>query len=626
MNALLINAQQEDLEKANTKYEQLDYIDAIDSYLKIVATGYRSEILFTRLGNAYYFNSNYREASKWYHELYLLKKKDINSKLLLRYSQSLNAIDKRKESIDVYNQFLEKSLNKNANFLSANDYLNIIEENTNRYKITPLSINSKGIDFGAYSRENTFYFASTRNNKNVNRHIDSWSNLSFLDIYTSDFNTEIGDYQQPKLIKGDVNTKYHESTPVITKDGKTMYFTRSNNTSKIKKNEHIKLKIYRATKIGDKWTNVEDLSINSDTFSNAHPVLSLDGEKLYFVSNMPSSFGQTDIFYVDILKNGNLGKPQNLGSKVNTEGRESFPYITNNNELYFSSDGHFGLGGYDVFYINLFSKEKQLINVGKPINSSFDDYAFSINNITKKGFFSSNRDATDNIYSFLETQSIKELVETEIKGLVIDKDTKVPLKNSLVTIIDNLTEENIILKTNAKGEFLTAVNRIKSYKIEVSKNLYSKEVQEVAKKQSNVYLHFKLSRVIPITKQGIDLALALEINKVYFDFDSSYLNKEAKDHLKKLLLFLNNHPKITITISAHTDSRGTEKYNIWLSRKRANRIKEYLIKEGVDHKRLSTVSNGELYLLNKCKKDITCSKLEHKLNRRTEFIINKYNK
>ena len=502
--------------------------------------------------------------------------------------------------------------------------MNIIDENSSRYDIDNLSINSRQTDFGGFLNKDTLYFTSNRKRRIPERKIDAWTGELFNDIYRVTIN-EGEVYNNINLVSGEINSLYHDSSPTLSKDGNTMYFTRTdqNHIYKESKDNPIKnLKIYRASKIDGKWTNVKPLGFNRDNFSAAHPMLALQDKRLFFVSNMPGGYGETDIYYVDLYEGGRTGKPINLGPKVNTKGRESFPFVTDKNELYFSSDGHFGLGGYDVFYMDLKSEDKQLVNVGKPINGPNDDYAFSINNYSKKGFFSSNRGFNDNIYSLIETKPIRSLLEMEIKGVVTDKDTGEPLENAIITIIDNRKKKQVTLKTGNKGLFSKVVNRFKSYKVVVNKEEYNSETKEVAKKQNSVFLPFRLQRTNPIIiEEGVDLAKELGIDKVYFDYNSSYLTKRAKGYLHKLTKFLERHPEVNIEISSHADARGTDKYNVWLSERRANRIQGYLIGRGIPKRRLSTKAYGEKQPLNKCKDGIKCNEQEYKLNRRTEFLI-----
>ena len=620
---LIGTAQETKLKKANQSYDDFAYIDAAKVYVQVAESGYKSEELFKKLGNTYYFKANYTDAEKWYQELYKLNN-DIGTEYLLRFSQSLKAVGKEKKAEEIYDKFLNKTGVMNEGLSSSSDYLNIIAKNSNRYHIKALPINSDDTDYGAFVQDGVLYFSSTRNLKG-RRGVDVWSNEAFLDIYSADYNKEEETYGSPVALKGDVNTKLHESSPVLTKDGKTMYFTRTNATPRIKsdKKEKVQLKIYRATKVGKKWKNIEDLSINGDNYSNVHPVLGPNGKRLYFSSNMPSSLGQTDLFYATINSDGTLGKPKNLGPKINTKGRESFPYITEDNELYFSSDGHFGLGGYDVFYIDLKTTGMQLLNVGMPINGPTDDFAFSIDNTTKKGFFSTNREEVDNIYGFTETRPIYEILEAQLTGVVTDSDTGKAIKNVDIEINSIDKNNGYRLTTDENGGYATTINRFMPYTITVSKKDYDTTDGFIDKGQNEYRKDFQLMRnVLAVnTSDRVDLSGILNIEQIQFDFNSSYLRNKSKVELEKISVVMKQRPKLKIEIFAHADSRGGDNYNIWLSERRARRARQYLIKSKIDPSRIIFKGYGESRLLNNCGDNVDCTVEEHQQNRRIEFII-----
>ena len=617
-----LSAQERKIKIANEEYKNSAYIDASEIYLKVVKSGYKSAEILLKLGNSYYFNANYSEAVKWYEELYTNKEYQENKSYLLRYSQSLKVVGRAKKAETIYNEFLSLSGYLNDDFKETKDYLDIIELNSNRYKLKPLNINSKYIDYGSFFINDTLYFSSSRNNRTGIARIDTWNNGRFLDIYTTVLDTVSNQYLKPKQLKGAVNSKFHESSVAITKDGKTMYFTTSNIAflGEKSKNAITHLKIYRATKVGDKWKNIEDLTINGDNYSNAHPVLSPNEKTLFYVSNMPGSFGKTDIYSVDIYNQGELGKPKNLGPKINTLGRESFPFVTSEYELYFSSDGHFGLGGYDVFYFDLISKQQQLINVGKPINSANDDFAFTINNSTKKGFVSSNRSGVDNIYSLIETIPIKDILEYNLNGFVTDKKTKELLANATITVTDRNGKIQSITATNAKGKFSVKINRFKPNVIKAEKIIYASTSKFIPVKDNKKTALLELEKNQIKIKGGLDIAKALNIT-IYYDYDKANIRKDAAIELEKLIAVLQKHKGINLQLNSHTDSKGSAAYNLKLSEKRAQNVIEYLVKRGINKTRLNGKGYGETELLIDCKFPEKCSKQEYQLNRRTEFII-----
>lgn len=622
-------AQNNKIKKANSLYNDLAYIDATKIYLKVVESGFKSEEILEKLANTYYFNANYTEAIKWYKELFLLSE-DINSIYYLRYSQCLNAIGNIELAEDLYNKYLSKENLLENEFNNAEEYLKIIE-NSERYTINNLPINTEGIDFGSgFKDKNTYNFqnlvyTSTKplHGKKIKTN-DDWSGLSFLNLFETNLN-ENGSLGVSHPLEGDINTKKHESSAIFTKDGKTMYFTRTNDSPKFKKNkkERLHLKIYRAHLVDGVWTNIEDLSINGDNYSNAHPALSPSENVLYFASDMPQSIGQTDIFAAKINKDGTIGKPYNLGEKVNTKGRESFPFISSDNELYFSSDGHFGLGGYDVFYLKIKGSgfTGGLINVGKPINSPFDDFAFIIDN--HKGFVSSNRPGgkgLDDIYSFVETKDIKELLNRRIYGTVLDAVTMQPLQNATVTVFDPNGEVANTLQTDAIGFYQVEVERAKAYLLKATKPEYNGDDAYSDKYSVEQEINFLLTRNQTIVKEGDDIAKILDV-KIYFDFDKSFIREDAKIQLEKIIAVLNENPSMKIDVRSHTDSRAPDAYNLKLSQRRNVSTVQYLIDRGINPSRLTGKGYGETQLVNNCTNGVECSEEMHQLNRRSEFII-----
>jgi outer membrane protein OmpA-like peptidoglycan-associated protein len=614
--------QERKLHKANEKYKQLAFVEASKIYTDVAESGYKSVDFLKKLGNTYYFNAKYKDAAKWYGALFS-QTQAIDPVYYIRYSQSLKAIGMEGQSSEWFDKYLETTEASEKKYKSVDDYMKIIEENSDRYQMQRLAINTEGIEFGAAFSNRGIIFASTRDTGTVFKRTSAWEGLPFLDLYETHQKLD-GSLTSPVKLRGKINSKGHESTPIFTRDGNTMYFTRSNNTTRIKKTkdqvQH--LKIYRAHLVNGKWTNIEDLSINGDNYSTAHPALSPSGDKLYFVSDMPSSIGQTDIYVARINADNSIGKYVNLGKKINTKGRESFPFITSDNELYFSSDGHFGLGGYDVFYTRLGSIGfGSLLNIGRPINSSFDDFAFAIKD--KKGFVSSNRPGSvgrDDIYSFIELQDIKELLVGKIHGTVIDKETKIPLAKTVINILDEHNNEVVQLQTDNKGYYVTEGDIHVGYHIKATKDGYEGAHVFSSKDKKDREHNLELSKDVFDVKKGNDIAKIVNA-QVYFDLDKSTIRPDAAKELEKIVMVMKEYPNLNIHVRSHTDSRARDGYNLALSERRAKATVNHLIQRGIHLSRLSGKGYGEKELINQCSNGIRCSEVQHQLNRRSEFII-----
>jgi outer membrane protein OmpA-like peptidoglycan-associated protein len=395
------------------------------------------------------------------------------------------------------------------------------------------------------------------------------------------------------------------------------------------------LKIYKATIVNATFINITELPFNSDQYNAAHPALSADEKTLYFASNMPGSLGQSDLYKVAINPDGSYGNPINLGNVINTEGRETFPVVTSDNEIYFASDGHPGLGGLDVFVSKLEKDEnyKYVVNVGEPINSSQDDFGFLINENTRVGYVSSNREGglgSDDIYKFKETKKIEYPCEQLLKGVVIDKTTGFPLANSKVTLSDANYKMLNELTTDNEGKFnFGAVVCDSNYYIKAEKSEYSTSEKSVIipNESGETTVALELDKEVKVVKIGDDLFKAFQIKQIYFDLDKSFIRQDAEVELAKILDVLEQYPTMEIDVRSHTDCRQTASYNLSLSDRRAKATRTWIIQKGISKSRITGKGYGESQLVNNCEcepKNISsCTEAQHQENRRSEFIITK---
>ena len=628
-------SQKVQLKKADAKYEQFHYVNAIKTYEKVANKGYKSVELFSKLGDSYYFQSNLNEANKWYEQLFALNQK-IDSEYYFRYAQTLKSIGDYKKADEMMAAF-DKLNNADLRALLAKNQINYLEEikkNSGRYRVQNAGINSEYSDYGASFYKSTLVFTSARDTGGVFVKKHNWTNQSYTNLYGS-LVTENGNLAEPEKFSKKIDTRYHESTPVFTNDGMTMYFTRNNFLNGKKGRDSKKtilLKLYKATRVGDSWVNVTELPFNSDEYNCAHPALSPDEKTLYFSSNMPGSKGMSDIYKVAILSDGSFGTPVNVGGSINTEARETFPFISNNNELYFASDGHPGLGGLDVFITQL--KEDgthgKIKNVGTPVNSNSDDFAFIMDTATKNGFFSSNRKEDnlgfDDIYKCTETIPVPKDCQQSLTGLLVDAETKLPIAGVKVVLYDLNYVKIDELTTDQNGKFdFGQVACETKFRIQFDQKEYAqKETLVITPKDSGITdVLIELTPNLQPLQVGRDLRKTLGIDIIYFDLDKSNIRPDAAVELAKILEVMKEYPTLEIDVRSHTDSRQTSKYNINLSERRAKSTIEWLIQNGVAPNRLTGKGYGETQLLNSCADDVPCSEEEHQANRRSEFIITK---
>jgi outer membrane protein OmpA-like peptidoglycan-associated protein len=481
-------------------------------------------------------------------------------------------------------------------------------------------------------------FATARDTGSLIRQRHTWNKQSFLQLYTTDID-ESGKLSRPKRMSHVINSKYHESTPAFTADGMTMYFTRNNFDNSLYGTDTErtnKLKIFRSYKENGCWTLPVSLPFNNDQYSAAHPALSPDEKKLYFSSDMPGSVGfdkettatMSDIWEIDILADGTFSEPRNL-KNINTPGRETFPFVSSSNVLYFASSGHQGLGGLDVFSSSIHADGSagKVINMGKPINTPYDDFSFIVNDDTRIGYFSSNRPGglgNDDVYRCIQLEDLRIPCEVLITGTVIDKDTGEPLKGAAVRVID--AHSTLIFKeqvTSKQGTYAFKLECDKEYLVRVTKKDYTTD-EDLFKTQNesgstDVLLEIKSTLISFV--DGDDIGPLLEMKQIYFDLDKFNIRSDAEYELAKIKVFMELYPQTCVAIRSHTDSRASDAYNILLSDKRAQSTVNWLVSKGIDAYRLGGKGFGKKRLFNRCSNGVVCSEKEHQLNRRSEFIV-----
>jgi outer membrane protein OmpA-like peptidoglycan-associated protein len=618
-------AQTRSIANADKKYNKYAYIDAIATYEKVAEKGYKDEKMFQRLGNAYYFNGELTKAVKWYDALFEMNNQQ-ESEYYYRYAQTLKSTGNYGKADEMLELFNQKASNDKRGLLfeKNKNYLEQIKINSGRFEIADAGINSKYSDYGGSFLDNKLVFASARDTGGIIKKRFKWTNRSFTNLYSVELKAD-GSVGSPERFDRKINSKVNESTPVFTKDGTTMYFTRNNflNGSKGKDDKRITLlKLYKASLVDGKWTGITELPFNSNQYSVAHPALSVDEKKLYFASDMPGTLGQSDLYSVMINSDGSFGTPQNLGETINTEGRETFPFISGDNELYFASDGRPGLGGLDVFVSTIKSDSTfgEVQNIGAPINTKQDDFAFLLDSKSRTGFFSSNRDGGngyDDIYRFSETRKL--VCEQVLSGTIVDVETNVVLGDARVNLLDDQFQIIGEVVTGVDGKYNFKVNCGKKYYIRATRQDY--ETKEVATIIDKADLPLSLRKAICKVVVGDDLAKCFGIKKIYFDLDKSFVREEAAFELEKILDVMKQNPEMKIDVRSHTDSRQTYKYNEALSDRRAKATIAWLVKNGIEASRLTGKGYGESQLVNQCADNIKCTEEEHQANRRSEFII-----
>jgi outer membrane protein OmpA-like peptidoglycan-associated protein len=607
----MLSAQNQYTKSADKLFNRYEYVDAAKEYLKLAEGSKADSYVYKQLAESYYNVFNTKEAVKWYAKV-VEQKQDAET--YYKYAQMLKAEGNFSEADKQMQQFAQLAPNdqRAKTFVSKPNYLPELQGQTKLYDVAKSDISSDKTDFGAVlTNDNNVYFASSRNTSRKN---SSWNEEPYLDIYKATYNAN-GTISDAVAVEN-INTKWHDGPVSITSDGTTMYygsesFNEKEFTKDKPKNAKFgKIYLYKATKEGDNWGNSKPLPFNNKGYDVRNPSISKDGKTLYFSSNMPGGLGGEDIWKVSV--NGDeYGTPENLGQKVNTEANESFPYITDDNVLFFSSNGKTGFGGLDVFKMDL-NKGTEAINVGEPVNTSKDDFAFTYNTTKKVGFFSSNRDGVDNIYkadpicNFRAVTTVRdEITGKEIEGaLVILTDEKQNILSSFTTDISGRTETTLkCLPVYISYATKSGYENSNVYKVEIPENEFG----------INMTVDITLKPIVPIITEK-----EVILQPIYFEYDRSNITADGAAELNKLVLVMNENPNMVIFAKSHTDSRGSDKYNINLSDRRAKATVQYLISKGIAKERISGQGFGESEPKVACK---SCTEEEHAQNRRSEFLI-----
>lgn len=601
------SAQNQYTKLADKLYDRFEYVDAAKEYLKLAESNKADNYIYKQLAESYYNVFNTKEAIKWYAKV-VEEKQDAET--YYKYAQMLKAEGNFKDADFQMLQFAQLAPNdqRAKSFKSNPNYLPKLQGQPKLFDIVKSDVSSDKSDFGAVlTNDNNLYFSSSRN---TTRKTSSWNEEPYLDIYKATYNAN-GTISDAVVIDN-INTKWHDGPVSITDDGSTMYYgsesfnEKEYTKSKSKKANYGRIYLYKASKNGDKWENSKPLPFNNKEYDLRNPSISKDGKTLYFSSNMPGGFGGEDIWKVSV--NGDeYGTPENLGSKVNTEANESFPFITEDNVLFFSSNGKIGFGGFDVFKLDL-NIESEAINLGAPVNTSKDDFAFTYNTSKKVGFFSSNRDGVDNIYIADPICNVNVVVRVK------DAKTGKIIEGANVIVVDEKQKTISSQSTSVKGETETGVMCNTIYNVQVSKSGYESGIFGVKKAENEqVIVEANLQPIMPIITEKEVL-----LQPIFFEYNKSNITQQGAEELDKLVMVMNEYPNMIIFAKSHTDNRGNDTYNLKLSDRRAKATVQYLISKGISKDRISGKGFGESEPKIAC---TNCSEEEHSQNRRSEFLI-----
>ena len=635
-------AQSKSLKEADALFNQFNYALALPAY-KATLSGQKPTLYVTqRIAECYRLMNNSREAENWYNRV--ISFPDHDPKALKYAADAARENGNYDRAKQLYTQFGQRVPSQaalvaqlNASCDNARQWL----ANPEPYELQKLTnVNSTGSDFSPVLLPDGLVFTSDREvDTRKNNRVYGWTGKANYKLYYAPQRKD-GRFDAPVLFDNSINNNYHNGSAIFTPDGKTIYFTRINEVkSKQKhrnndpfswikfdeKNTYVnRLEVFIAQKNGENWSKPKPFSYNKvNNYSVGHPALSPDGQMLYFVSDMPGGLGETDIYYCVRQANGEWGQPVNAGNKINTSGKELFPVVSPEGVLYFSSEGHPGMGGLDILAAEgSGTKWKTIQNLKYPLNSPADDFGIAFDKTKDKGFVSSNRDSkdgTDDIYAFKIVENTCNLAGKTLERSLNAQGTftETPVANVLVQIYFEGNATPGQTYSDAQGNFTFNIKDGQKFNLKATKSGYLIQSVDITSDcRSRVDL-VKIS--MPLNRNTLNKPIILE--NIYYDFDKADVRPDAALELDKWVRTLNDNPTIRIELGSHTDSRQTETYNQRLSQLRAEAAVKYIISRGINPNRLVAKGYGETRPLNRCRDGVACSELEHQLNRRTEVKI-----
>lgn len=625
-------AQKTNLKKADALFRNYSYADASKAYEEILEhVDNPSAQTLKNAADSYYFISDARNALKWYKKLYEVQGNNLTDIYYLRYIQSMKAVMDYDRADKITKEYLNKKGDQKEinRYVAQKKQLDSLQKAKSLYEVKNLDINTSKSDFGATFYQEGVVFTSARDTTKFSQKLYSWNNQPFLNLYVAERNPADGSLFNETLFLPNVMTKYHEATASFDASGKTIYYASNiikNNKLVTDGNKINNFQILKGSIVNGKVENPQKVSFDNDDYSVGHPSLSDDGKWLFFASDMPGGYGETDLYVVKIEADGTMSTPQNLGPKINTIGNEVFPFYSKG-ILYFSSDGHYGLGDLDVYESKFLADGSFTTprNLGAPINSNKDDFTFIIDKSGTTGYVSSNRaggKGDDDIYSFIKGEPV---CNQNISGKALDRKSKSPITDVTVVAYDSYNGILAETKTNYDGNYAVTVPCNKTVRLVATKTNYSSDEKTVETTKENegeiTDVNFEMSNYddLVVKKKGVE---KVDVNPIYFDYDKFDITPKAIEELSKVVFIMRKFPNVRIKIESHTDSRGKDAYNLKLSDNRAKSTRDYIVSQDIDPSRIeSAIGYGESRLMNKCKNGVKCTEEEHLLNRRSDFII-----
>jgi len=620
-------------ERAEKFFNEVQYSKAAALYQILTDTPNARLEDMEHLAICYKKMNNYADAEIWYSRI--VKYPDSKIENLFNYGEILKANASYVKAKEVLQQYLLKmprdKKKKVQISIAGCDSAMLWISNPTEYTIrNEATINTPVSEFSAFPLENHRVCFTGETPGSVKGRKYGWTGRSFLRMYLSR-RSEIDDsLSERKNMSLHLNRGLHHIGPVSTNHAGDLYlitrshFGRASKVTKIegKKYRTRNMELFLQRKVGGKWHAPDYFAYNDvKKYSVGHGAISKNGEILYFVSDMPGGQGGADIWYTERQKDGQWGVCKNIGTSINTPGDELFPMMMSNDTLYFSSDGHPGMGGLDIYYsVKAGWRWSAPVNLKYPINSPGDDFSISFTDACNKhesGYLSSNRangKGGDDIYSFKYQN--KENLQI-IAGTVFDKRTYEVMPGSMVTLYDMNQSMVARQESGPDGTFMFQLGKPGNYRLKGTKAGY---YPDTARLEPQDFTNGK-SQNISLYLDSLEKGKTFVLENIHYDFDKDNIRRDAAIILDGLVTIMHENPTLVIELSSHTDCRGTDKYNIDLSQRRAQSAVNYLVSHGIARARMVAKGYGETRLVNRCKDGVPCTPAEHQQNRRTEFTV-----
>ena len=608
------------VEAADRLFKNKEYYEALNAYKKAMETVKKKNVkaeLTYKQGLCFMMINDAKKAEVWFGKAIKAKYQNPDAQLYLADMMRVNGkYDEALAEYEKYAKLKPDDARGTSGVESCKLAVNWKKEPTKHQVSNVQPLNSKYDDFSPiFSRKNfnEVIFTSSREGS-IGNGTDGWTGEAFSDLYEAKVDKN-GKWSTPVNFKEPLNGKYNDGSASLNDKYTTMFFTRC----EYDKNKIKGCQIYTTKKKGNNWDEPILVPFADDSFTVGHPWISDDESMLFFASDMSGGMGGRDIWMSKLDKKGkSWGSPVNLGPQVNTPGDDLFPTLRNDSTLYFSSNGHVGMGGLDMFEAKLKGgKWGGVANLKFPLNSSADDFGIVFRGKQERGYFSSSRDGGkggSDIYEFVVPPVLFTLT-----GIVYNFENKQPVEGAKVVMVDQdgMTFEAMTDKMGSYYFDNTKFKEDNSYQVTVTANNFlGDKGSETTKGESASSDHKKDFFIKPVKKD-----VAIRLPEILYDLNSDKLRAESRDSLNGLIQTLRDNPQITVELMSHTDSRGSAKSNIDLSQRRAQSVVNYLVEQKIDPARMAAKGMGETKLLNKCKDGVTCSEDEHQRNRRTEFRV-----